>query len=73
MGGALRDDFANGYDEYGRSLGPERRKTADAAGSMQTTVRDYANFLQAILLGRNPDAKTREQMLTPQIRIVSQA
>jgi len=62
-------DFANGYDEYGRSLGPERRKTADAAGGMQTTLHDYANFLQAILEGRNPDAKTREQMLTPQIQI----
>ncbi|MFZ0792512.1 MAG: serine hydrolase [Candidatus Korobacteraceae bacterium] len=64
-------DFANGYDEYGRSLGPERRKTADAAGSMQTTLRDYANFLQALLQGHNPDKKTREQMLSPQIEILS--
>ena len=62
-------DFANGYDEYGRSLGPERRTKADAAGGMQTTLRDYANFLQAVLEGRNPDAKTRELMLTPQIQI----
>jgi CubicO group peptidase (beta-lactamase class C family) len=62
-------DFANGYDEYGRSLGPERRQTADAAGSMQTTLRDYANFLQAILDGRNPDAKARELMLTPEVQI----
>jgi len=66
----FESDFANGYDEYGRSLGPERRKTADAAGSMQTTLRDYANFLQAILQGRNPDSKTREQMLSPQIEIL---
>ena len=65
----FESDFANGYDEYGRSLGPERRKTADAAGSMQTTLHDYANFLQALLQGRNPDKKTREQMLTPQIAI----
>src|SRR6202041_2590751 len=42
-------DFANGYDEYGRSLGPEKRSTPDAAGSMQTTLRDYAHFLSAIL------------------------
>jgi CubicO group peptidase (beta-lactamase class C family) len=62
-------DFANGYDEYGRSLGPERRKTADAAGSMQTTLRDYANFLQAILQDSNPDKKTRELMLSPQVQI----
>ncbi len=65
----FESDFANGYDEYGRSLGPQRRKTADAAGSMQTTLHDYANFLQAILQGKNPDAKTREPMLTPQIEI----
>ena len=65
----FESDFANGYDEYGRSLGPQRRKTADAAGSMRTTLHDYANFLQAILQGKNPDAKTREPMLTPQIEI----
>ena len=27
----FEDDFANGYDEYGRSLGPERRSAPDAA------------------------------------------
>src|SRR3984885_12485126 len=32
----FESDFANGYDEYGRSLGPERRSRPDAAGSMQT-------------------------------------
>jgi CubicO group peptidase (beta-lactamase class C family) len=62
-------DFANGYDEYGRSLGPERWTTANAAGSMQTSLRDYANFLQAVLQGRTPDAKTRATMLSPQIQI----
>jgi CubicO group peptidase (beta-lactamase class C family) len=66
----FESDYANGYDEYGRSLGPERRPTANAAGSMQTTLHDYANFLQAILQDRNPDKKTVEQMLTPQIEIV---
>ena len=50
----FESDFANGYDEYGRSLGPERRQTADAAGSMQTTLRDYASFLQAILAATIP-------------------
>jgi CubicO group peptidase (beta-lactamase class C family) len=35
-------DFANGYDECGRSLGPEKRTTPDAAGSMQTTLNNYA-------------------------------
>ena len=45
----FESDFANGYDEYGRSLGPERRHRADAAGSMQTTLRDYSTFLANLL------------------------
>jgi CubicO group peptidase (beta-lactamase class C family) len=64
-------DFANAYDEWGRSLGPERRQTADAAGSMQTTLHDYASFLQALLQGRNLTKDAREQMLRPQIQIFS--
>ncbi len=42
---AFDSDFANGYDAYGRSLGPEKRAQPEAAGSMQTTLRDYATFL----------------------------
>ncbi len=48
----FEDDFANGYDEYGRSLGPEKRTNANAAGSMQTALRDYATFLNALLGGK---------------------
>jgi CubicO group peptidase (beta-lactamase class C family) len=64
-------DFANGYDEYGRSLGPERRKTADAAGSMQTTPRDFARFILAVMNGEKLRKETREQMLSPQVRITA--
>ena len=67
----FESDFANGYDEYGRTLGPERRTTADAAGSMQTTLRDYASFLQALMQGRDLDSKTLALMLSPQVRIKS--
>jgi CubicO group peptidase (beta-lactamase class C family) len=65
-------DFANGYDEYGRSLGPERRKTANAAGSMQTTPHDFARFLVAVMNGERLKKETREQMFTPQIRITAE-
>src|SRR5262249_55547519 len=64
-------DFANGYDEYGRSLGPDRNKDAGAAGSLLTTITDYGTFLAAVTNGKLLSAKTREQMLTPQIRITS--
>lgn len=67
----FEDDFADGYDEYGRSLGPERRKQADAAGSMQTTPRDFAQFMMAVTNGKGLSKKTREMMLSPQIQIWS--
>lgn len=65
----FEDNYANGYDEYGRSLGPERRPKADAAGSMQTTLSDFARFMEAVMAGKRLDRETREQMLSPQIAI----
>jgi CubicO group peptidase (beta-lactamase class C family) len=64
-------DYANGYDEYGRSLGPLKWHKAGAAGSMVTTLADFSRFMQAVLDGRLLRPKTREQMLSPQIQIVS--
>src|SRR2546426_8932480 len=64
-------DYANGYDEYGRSLGPERRRNADAAGSMQTTPRDFARFMRAVMQGEGLRNDTKELMLSPQIQIYS--
>lgn len=67
----FESDFANGYDEYGRSLGPERRTSPSAASSMLTTPRDYATFLSALMSGNVLNSATRNRMLTPQIRIHS--
>ena len=58
-------DYANGYDEWGRSLGPERRPKADAAGSMQTTLHDFARFMQAVMQGERLRKETQELMLGP--------
>jgi CubicO group peptidase (beta-lactamase class C family) len=69
--GRFETDFANGYDEYGRSLGPERRKDADAAGSMQTTPRDFAQFIMAMMQGTGLSKATRALMLSPQVQIRS--
>jgi CubicO group peptidase (beta-lactamase class C family) len=74
---SIDSDYANGYDEYGRSLGPEKRKTADAAGSMQTTPADFARFMEAVLQEEAPAGKgllshkNRELMLASQIQIYS--
>jgi CubicO group peptidase (beta-lactamase class C family) len=67
----FESDFANGYDEYGRSLGPEKRTHPDAAGSMQTTLHDYATFLTAVMRGKVLDPKMTAEMLRPQVAIHS--
>jgi CubicO group peptidase (beta-lactamase class C family) len=67
----FEDDFANGYDEYGRSLGPEKRSTADAAGSMQTTLQDYATLLSAIMRRQTLNTRTTGTMLSPEINVHS--
>jgi len=43
------ENYANGYDEEGKSLGSQRRTKAGAAASMLTTVSDFARFMQAVL------------------------
>jgi CubicO group peptidase (beta-lactamase class C family) len=68
---AFETNYANGYDEYSRSLGPLKFQQADAAGSMSTTLADFSRFMQAVMEGRGLSTKTREQMLAPQIQILS--
>jgi CubicO group peptidase (beta-lactamase class C family) len=68
---AFESDYANGYDEEEKSLGPQKRKRAGAAGSMLTTPSDFATFMQAVLQGKGLSKKSREEMLSPQIEIHS--
>ena len=68
---AFESDYANGYDEYGRSLGPQRRRRADVAGSMKTTLADFSRLVEAVARGRGLDEPTRALMLRPQVGIRS--
>jgi CubicO group peptidase (beta-lactamase class C family) len=68
---SFEQNYANGYDEYGRSLGPQKRTNADAAGSLLTTPHDFALFVQAVLAGQGLSKQIRCQMLAPQIQILS--
>jgi len=67
----FESDYANGYDEEEHSLGPQKRKRADAAGSMQTTVSDFGRFIEAAMQGKGLRKQTREEMLSSQIQILS--
>jgi CubicO group peptidase (beta-lactamase class C family) len=72
---AWREDFApnyaDGYDEHGTSEPHDKRENIRAAGSMDTTIEDYANFLAGFLRGEGLSAKARAEMLCPQIAIRS--
>jgi CubicO group peptidase (beta-lactamase class C family) len=68
---AFETDYANGYDEQEKSLGPQKRKHAGAAGSMLTTSADFAQFMQAVLEGKGLSKKSKEEMLSPQLEIHS--
>ena len=67
----FESNHADGYDEQGNSLGPQRRTRADAAGSMLTTPADFAKLMQAMMQGTGLGKETRDQMLSAQISIRS--
>jgi CubicO group peptidase (beta-lactamase class C family) len=67
----FESDYANGYDERGRSLGPQRNRRVDAAGSMKTTLADFARFIEGVVQGKGLKKQTRTLMFSPQVRIQS--
>ncbi len=70
-----REDFApnlaDGYDADGKREGHHQRGSVRAAGSMDTTIADYANFLAGFLRGEGVSPASRAEMLRPQIAITS--
>ena len=64
-------DVALPHNEYGWPQDPNRPPSADAAGSMITTSRDYARLLVHILAASRRDERAMNLMLTPAVRITS--
>ncbi len=64
-------DYSDGYDAQGRFIEHTRKQYAGAGGSMDTTLSDYARFLHGVLSGEGISPASRQQMLSPQIRIHS--
>lgn len=65
------DNLAIGYDENGKPLGHKQRGSVRAAGSMDTTPRDYAQLLAGMVRGDGLGPKARAQWLQPVQRITS--
>lgn len=70
-----RDDFqenvAHGYTLDGKLEKHDARRNVRAAGSMDSTITDYAKFLAGLMRGEGISAEARREMLRPQIAITS--
>ena len=64
-------NYALGYNQKEDPLQIRKWKDAGAAGSMETTLADYARFVQYIMTKISLHDETMEMMISPQIQIYS--
>ncbi|MFZ6720516.1 serine hydrolase domain-containing protein [Undibacterium sp. Ji49W] len=67
----FNDNLAVGHDKDEKSLGHVKRKKVNAAGSMDTTLNDYAHFIQGVMQGSIISKEAKAIMLAPQIAITT--
>ncbi|MES2041483.1 MAG: serine hydrolase domain-containing protein [Pseudomonadota bacterium] len=65
----FNDDLAVGHDKDEKPLGHVKRKKVNAAGSMDTTLNDYAHFMQGVMQASIISKEEKAIMLAPQIAI----
>lgn len=63
-------NLADGWDEKGKPEPHDERSRVRAAGSMDTTIADFAKFAAAFM-GDGPAKKLRSEMMRPQLAITS--
>lgn len=66
---AFNNDYAVGHSFDEDSFAVRKRTNANAAGSMQTTITDFTNFISAVLQGKSLSEGSKKEMLSPQIGI----
>ncbi len=66
---SFEDNYAFGYNANGEVLKKKKRTTANAAGSMETTIADYSRFVEAVMQGKGLKDTIKAEMLSPQISI----
>jgi CubicO group peptidase (beta-lactamase class C family) len=64
-------NLADGYGIDGGFAAHDERSRPRAAGSMDTTIADFANFLAGFSRGDGLSAKSRAEMIAPQIAITT--
>jgi CubicO group peptidase (beta-lactamase class C family) len=66
---SFENDYATGHDMNEDTLVKNKRTSANAAGSMETTIADYTRFVAAVLNSKRLSPKLKNEMLSPQIGI----
>ncbi len=66
-----KTNVADGYDVEGKVEGHHARRSVRAAGSMDTTIEDFAKFLTGFLRGEGLSELAKAELLRPQIEITS--
>lgn len=67
----FENNYALGYDENGQPLQKNKRTIPGGAGSMETTLADYAKFIEYVMQKKGLNKELFERMLTPVIMVNS--
>ncbi|MFZ6815742.1 serine hydrolase domain-containing protein [Undibacterium sp. Rencai35W] len=67
----FNENLAFGYDDKEKILGHNRRSNVNAAGSMDTTINDFAQFIQSLMQGKILNQQGKDILLKPGIAINS--
>jgi CubicO group peptidase (beta-lactamase class C family) len=67
----FRPDLADGWDLQGRIEPHDERSRVRAAGSMDTTISDFARFAAAFARGDGLSKRARAEMVRPQLPITT--
>jgi CubicO group peptidase (beta-lactamase class C family) len=67
----FNENLADGWDDRGETEIHDERSKVRAAGSMDTTIADFANFSAAFINGGIISPRLRRQMTRPQLKITT--
>ena len=65
----FRPNLADGWNDKGEPLEHDERSNVRVAGSMDTTISDFAKFVAAVVRGDGLSAAARAEMVKPSLQI----
>lgn len=64
-------DHALPHDKENKPMALNKRMSASAGGSMQTSIADFSRFIEGVMRGKGLNRKTRDEMFKSQVEIRS--